>query len=329
MRTPFLFLLFLIGAMVTKGQTVPSICTAPDSIIANYKDDADRLAIRKFFRNNMSYYDSINIPQAHSDTALDALLAVYNAIDLPARDTVINLLDLHTISSPDINTISIAADSNLSWMQQLRVGNIPTGNSAIDSILLTYHFSIVSYIPYFYIPSCHRVVIKSAINYNIRPITLLFETNPDVYQAIGWDAENDAWDNITDSIYQDYVGLIYSLGWDDCPAGCASMRYWKFKVYFDCSVEYMGSYGTPLPTGIQDHNLQYISVYPNPFNETISINGLPNSYDFSISNILGQVLLTGQAQNNTINKLAQLSSGIYMLTIRTDINARTFKLYKD
>lgn len=117
MKLISLFLTIVVGTLTTYGQIVPSSCSAPDSILSKYNDDADRLALRKIYRNNLTYKDSINIPQEHSDTVLNALIAVYNATTLPARDTVVNMFDIHSFPEIIMNGIEVAADSNLSWMQ--------------------------------------------------------------------------------------------------------------------------------------------------------------------------------------------------------------------
>ena len=120
-------------------------CIAPDSIIAKYQDDADRLALRKIYRLNSPYVDSVEIPQIVSDTFLNALIAVYNATHIPERDTVVSILDIHTWYIPPMRQVGVAADSSLFWMQQLSEGIIPTGYQALDSIIVKYDLSIDSY----------------------------------------------------------------------------------------------------------------------------------------------------------------------------------------
>ena len=82
---------FLCISNIAKSQTVPSSCTAADSIVKLYNDDADRLAMRHTFNFNLPYKDSITINKPLHKTYINALLAVFNAINLPARDTVVQL----------------------------------------------------------------------------------------------------------------------------------------------------------------------------------------------------------------------------------------------
>jgi hypothetical protein len=110
----FILLILLFLSAHTKGQTVSSSCTAPDSIVERYEYDAYRMTMQKFYRNNISYKDSVNIPYSHIDTVMRALLAVYNATALPARDTVVTMFDIHIHPDLYLNEIWITADSGVS-----------------------------------------------------------------------------------------------------------------------------------------------------------------------------------------------------------------------
>ena len=98
MKTATLLFLFIAYQISSNCQIVPSVCTAPDSIVTKYKEDADRLTLRKIYRNNLSFKDSIDIPKVHSDTVLNALIAVYNATTLSERDTVTIMFDIRYLN---------------------------------------------------------------------------------------------------------------------------------------------------------------------------------------------------------------------------------------
>lgn len=328
---PFVALVaFVFGMQNIFGQIVPSSCAAPDSIVARYQDDADRLALRKFYFNNLTYKDSIEIPQPHSDTILNALIAVYNALAIPARDTVVNQYNIHSFPDRVMNYIQVAADSTLGWMQQLKNGIIPTGNPTVDNIINTYHLNIDNYRTYSGLFYWHQAVFKSDSNYNMPPMTLLFNPIAGVFISEPVNTCCDG-NNITGTIYSNHVELIYSIGWSDCSSGCIERRFWKFKVYYDCSVEFMGSYGNllPLVTGIEEHSKKSLLVSPNPFNEVIHVSGANEGMEYSITNLLGQELIKGKSMNTKIENLGKLPSGIYILNVKTDNQRATFKLLKE
>src|SRR6187551_917524 len=230
--------ILLVFANKVEGQIN---CIAPDSIIEQYKDDADRLALRKIARLHLTYEDSVEIPTIISDSFLNQLIAVYNAVDIPERDTVIDMLNIHTFPNYFMKTVNVYADSSLNWMQQLRNGVIPTGYQALDSIIDKYDLAIDDYDAWYNWFFWHSVTFKSQVNYNIPALASAIETLPDVYSAepnhVAGDG-NDIDDNLIIIEGENYGhDLFYSFGWGDCPAGCTEVRTWWFKTFDDCSVQ--------------------------------------------------------------------------------------------
>jgi hypothetical protein len=329
MKKILILLTLLTWAFASSGQSVQSSCIAADSILARYQDDADRLTLRKIYRQGLTYIDSVTIPQSHADTVLNALIAVYNATTLPARDSVVSIFDIHTFPEPILNGFNIAADSTLQWMQQLKLGNIPTGYAAIDNVIATYDLSVQSYLTFGNSYPWHDVVFTSDNNYNFQPLTADLTTIPGVYASEPNSSIGDG-NNISDSVYIDHVELIYSHGWGDCPSGCTARRFWKFNVYFDCTVTFVGSYGTPLQiTSVAESSFPEISVFPNPFSQNIQVRGFPKTFEYTISNILGQPIIKGTSLSGTIENLNELNDNFYFLTVHNDQHTRSFKLYHE
>ena len=313
MKNTLLIIFILLGLFDLNGQTIQSSCVTQDSVLEQYREDADRLALRKIYRQNLTYRDSIVIPAIHSDTVLNALIAVYNAISLPARDTVVSMFNLHSFNNPMTNYIEVDADSNSLWMQQLKIGNIPTGSIYIDSLLSLYHLSVSEYFEFNHSFDWQQVILKSDNNYNLPPLTSLFLADSDVVYSYPYNWFGDG-NNIWDSIYTDHVELTYSLGWGDCPMGCTKRRFWYFNVYFDCSVEYVGSYGSKLEfVGISDIDRQPISIYPNPFTNQFTIQ-LPTKEPtrLILYNSLGQEVLNQGFIHSITISTESFSKGIYV-----------------
>lgn len=301
MKNILLILFLLLGLFDLDGQTIQSSCLTADSIHEQYREDAERLALRKIYRQNLNYRNSIVIPAIHSDTVLSAIIAVYNAISLPARDTVVSMFNIHSFTNPVTKFIEVNADSNSLWMQQLKIGNIPTGSSYIDSLLSLYQFTVSVYLVYYHTFDWHQVILKSANNYNLPPLTSLFLADSDVVYSYPYYSMGDG-NNIWDSIYTDHVELTYSIGWGDCPLGCTQRRFWVFNVYFDCSVEYVGSYGSKLEfVGISDNEDKLISIHPNPFSNQLTLfNPYNELVNLTLYNSFGQEVLI-QSFNHSIN----------------------------
>lgn len=308
------------GTLNATGQSIPSSCNAPDSILMKYKDDADRLALRKIYHDSLVYKDSIKIPQSYSDTVLKALIAVYNATTLAARDTVVGNFNIHTWSDIYMKSFSVSADSNLLWMQQLKHRNIPTGYQSIDNLLNTYNLSVFNYsyptypsaIPY------HTVYFKTDSNRNLTPLRKLFDTIQGVHYTDNGFSIGDG-SNISDSVYIDHVVLIYSFAWGDCPSGCTGRRYWKFSIDYNCSVEFIGSYGDLLDfTGIKSINAsnKHMLVYPNPSTNTLTIGNITRKTTIRLYDALGKLILEKEIDSNTSFETSHLAQGIYTLVAK-------------
>jgi hypothetical protein len=323
-----LFVLFCFGYFNANSQIVQSSCIANDSILAKYKDDADRLALMRILRIGSSFTDSVNIPTPYSDTVLNALLAVYNAYSLPARDSVIEIFNIHAFPSLPLRDFTVWADSNLLWMQNLRNEIIPTGDGYVDSLIYKYNLIMKAYYP-FNSQGYHVVNFAASNNLNVEALTDIWETIPGVQLSspaylFGYGS------NIQDSVYYDHIEIIYVLDWA-CPySGCYRHHYWKFNIYYDCTVEFMESYGDPISVlGIYNEEEEPITVAPNPFHDNIKIKGLHDPFIYSISNALGKIQISGISENGELKNLNKLEKGIYILTIILPKSRINFKIIKE
>ena len=307
------------------AQTMSS-CTAPDSIILKYQNDADRLALRWVDENELTYADSTAIPGELSDSVMHALLAVYNAVNIPERDTVVMVNDIHSFPKPELRILTVEADSSLSWMRRLRHDSIPTGNDTVDHLISQFGLEIYSYNILWKFPQ-HEVIFMADTNYNLVPVVDTFKTVSGVLIArLG--AYFGSGNDITANLTPDYTELTYSFGWGDCVRGCTNIRFWKFDVYPDCSVEFKEAYEFPQDyTGFTDHKSSP-DLYPNPFRDEIHIDGLTGKYEYTICNGMGQKLMQGKITGKVIGNLGDLPSGLYYLKLKSDEQTTVFKLLK-
>jgi len=113
----YLLLVLLFAGNFASAQTVQSSCNGPDSL---YRDDAQRLALRYTFHTHSSDTANAAINPALTQRFRDALMAVYNAAGLPARDTVVAGLHIHTFPNPTMNGIDIQIDTSYAWANNRR-----------------------------------------------------------------------------------------------------------------------------------------------------------------------------------------------------------------
>lgn len=328
-----LFICFSFGKLWS--QTVTSICSLNDTIAYKYKKDADRLAIRRAYHINSTYEDSIKVNKTWSNTYLKALIAVYNATTLPARDTVVKLCNIHTKADPDIRTFFISADSNLIWMKNLRYNVSPTGNSTVDYLVNKYNLQKIQFNAWNFMPT-HDVIFKTDTSINSLPLSDAVFTLQGVSAAGPYASPFDG-PNIVDSINTNFTQLIYYYGWTDCALGCINQRFWTFKVYNDCSVEYMGSYGDALPADVgiktTKPTLDGIITYPNPVKDQLSIEFSAldlKDLKLNITNTLGQIIYNTEVSDRKLKlDLSSISNGVYFIYVQNNVGQKIFKIVKD
>ncbi len=312
-------LLWLLLASVAHGQSrVPSSCVAGDSVLKLYNDDADRMAIRYAFDQPTAWTDSTTINPAIKDTLLKALMAVYNATVLPARDSVVSMAKIHISSYFSLTDFYVCADTNLLWVKELAQGKLVTGSHKVDSLISRYGMTLEWTSLLSSGSRCFK--FKTAANYNLYALTDVFDSLPGVVDAsVEHPAGVDKAD-IEAKMNSGYIELTYSYGWGDCILGCIYRRYWVFRVYPGCEVAYLGSYGDPAPDfmGLEERGNAKITASPNPFNELILIRGEWKRLEYELFNSAGMRIQRGSLQNGEIPVNANLPRGIYHLVLKTE-----------
>lgn len=323
-----LVIIIIVLAGEVSGQVIPSSCEAPDSVKALYQDDADQFALKRILGLHLAFEDSILIPATYVDSFLWPLLAVYNATSLPERDTVVTIFDIHDQPVYALNKFNIAADSTLPWMETLQQGMQPSGNHQLDSILDRYGFQLDDYESWSGWFFWHSVTFKSVTNYNVNALKDLIEQVPEVAFA---DLVPYIYIEDGDHIYfqkEEFpfssTLVTYLKRWS-----VTQSRWWVFRVYDNCWVEFVGAYGSHPPfTATHEIAKQKISIQPNPVDDFFEIESLQGSFNYSIADISGRIVKTGYQEDNRIENLSQLLPGIYFLSVRQGNKSFTLKMLK-
>jgi hypothetical protein len=213
----------------------------PEPVRGAYLEDASRLALRDLLAGGS---DEISIPQDRVQAYYDALVLVHNATLIPARDSVVDVYQIHTFPQPTTRSLYMIVAGDQQWAQRLALDSVPTGNAIVDQLLSDYDLS------------CDHVwnlstgelliVLRSADPLNIAALAPMFGSAPGVRSSQPNGAGGDG-NNITGSVAESRVRLDYSVGDGDCPAGCISRRFYHFAVNADGTVDYLGASGSPPP----------------------------------------------------------------------------------
>ena len=341
MKKAFLYIiaLFLVHAALAQPMIVSSECDAPDSIKSKYKEDAMRLALSRVYRTNSAYKDSATIPASVTDTMLKALIAVYNA-PIPKFDTAdgdtVYFADIHSrpyqamdTFSLVLNAFSMQADKNQQWLQQLMANTLPTSNALVNTLMAKYHLKF----PWFSAYS-NWGSFSSDSDYNMSVVAKEWLAVPGVYSTEKEGIGGDGSYLVVDDITSNYVSVVYSYGWGDCPSGCISRKNWRFRVYYDCGVEYLNSWRgavtmPPYPNYIPRCPTYFDdTVFPNPFTSEISIGNATTYNNYKLADIAGRVVLQGKPGADLKINTEQVPSGVYILKLFSSDGMKQVKLVK-
>lgn len=213
----------------------------PDSTRRAYYEDAARLALRERSRTNDPANEPVELPDDLVQTFYRALLLVYNAVDLEARDAVVVDYPVHTFFAPDLYRLVIGVDTTQAWVKALRRRETLTGEAQVDQLLQQYELALN-----FYLPQSTYLVLQSKRPLNIAALGKRFQEVNGVNEAfpniwLGGDRDIQA------SMSTRAIHLRYEYGWGDCLSGCLARHYWQFYVHNDGRVEFVREWGSPPP----------------------------------------------------------------------------------
>ena len=213
----------------------------PAELRAAYLEDANRLALRDLLANAFS---EVPIPQDAVPPYYNALVGVYNATALPARDTVVDVYRIRTSGNPTTRSLLLQLLGTEPWVQHLARREIPTGDPPIDTLLSRYSLSVGT------VYAMHDGDVLLTLGppepLNITALAQLFSGISGVRFAEPNGVVGDR-NDIAGSVENSRVLLDYSVGYGDCPSGCIGRRFYHFAVHDDGTVDYLGASGSPPP----------------------------------------------------------------------------------
>lgn len=215
----------------------------PDSLKKAYIEDAGILTLHIVQEVGSEVNDQVELPNELLTALYNALIYVYNATDLAARDSVVDMYDIHVTHTWAIRSLIVAIDSTKAWTQAWRKGERFTGQQQIDWLMVKYGLELEKYYEF---PWGHTVTLASSRPINMAALAKRFAAIKGVTYAEPNGGIGDG-PGITAQAGTDHWLLTYSLGWGDCPSGCIDRHYWYFEVSTSGEVTYTGSSGTPIP----------------------------------------------------------------------------------
>jgi hypothetical protein len=290
-------IIFILTIYSVNAQ-IPSSCTVPSTLQIYYDMDVKSLALQRIVDQNSTYKDSIEIPQDYQDTIWEALASVFNLTNIPERDSVFDNYCIHQHNSTIYHSIFVGVDTNYSWTHQWQALNTITGIADLDTLLAKYGFTISAFSTF----GGNYATLTTARNINIKPVYDSIATFAGVIYAEAVPVIGDG-DRITFTKSGSDRYFDFTVGYGDCFSGCTSGRVFQFKVYSNCSVDFLGvvSYQSPndvLPSPVNCNITNDIEsakrnddfvIYPNPTKGfvNISLDHLKNA-SVNVFNTMGE-----------------------------------------
>jgi len=317
--------LLLAIPVVLLAQIVPSNCNSNAQLDSLYTGASKRLALRHIWNTDSVNRNEHIIHQTTIDTFMNALVAVHNVQNMPARDSVIDMYHVQIDHDFTMRRFVIDADSSSSWLTPLRDSILPCGSTTIDSIYNVFGLKVTYYDDYTWFTqprNYHSVSFETNTDLNIVGLCKELLQDPAIFGAemetIIRIPEASS-DDIRGRVFADHVELTYRKCFKRSEM-CLAIRSWVFKVYYDCSVEFIESYGNPAwPVGVDEHtSLTDIQVYPNPVSSDLTIYSGETIQSVSIYSSTGQLVKEFQNPSGYAYDVNELPSGTYLIQIQTD-----------
>jgi len=193
----------------------------------NYMDDARQLYLREILEDpNHPNYNEAVLDTNEINKILGIFQLVYN-LKSPVRDTVYDIYKIHALPCYSLQSIGLKVNTTAPEIINLVNGQIPTGNNALDNILIKYEFDSVR-TAYSY-PDFPWLSIYTKISYNLKPLIKAIEEVPSVILAENNGGFFDG-NDINLERNSNKAIISFSIGRGDCMAGCIYRRYWIFHI---------------------------------------------------------------------------------------------------
>jgi len=329
MKSWILFLL-IIGSITPLFSQCP-----PDSVLlVKYDRDVKDLALKRIRLFNHPDKVKVEIPQIWQDTIWSGLATIFQANNIPERDTVFDVFCIHNLSpmnSALTEDIYIKFDSV--WTFDIVTKQIITNNPDLNAFLLQYGL--------IYQSDFFGTIVRAATQWPLN--TQALADSLELFVEINF-AEPTPIPGDGDRIYynraNDLMRFDFQLLWGDCPSGCTSGRTWHFRASDNCTAAYEGrtmqGLGEPFPAplfcNISSSTIDPVfecQVFPNPFTNNIFLSiQKENTTHYQLFDVSGRIHQNGYFQHATVIHTENLQHGMYFIRMANESFQSVYKLIK-
>ncbi|HNW97164.1 MAG TPA: PKD domain-containing protein [Bacteroidales bacterium] len=161
--------------------------------------------------------------------------------------------------------------------------------------------------------------VKTSVSTGTQSVTLNFHVPAGTGYVLGAGVSNYFWRETSGPAYPYTLANVLSV--TGSTAGSSYYYYfYNWQVQSDSCISPRAIVTADILTGIEDYSKNIITVYPNPNNGsfTVSIDNPEKYNELSISNVVGQTIISENLVNNKYEKtfdFSDLPKGIYMIKL--------------
>lgn len=247
-------ILYTISAIIYANMAfaqVVSDCTTPAVLYSVYKEDVASLAIERMFECKSGDTNQIVIPQPWMDTIWRGLSGIFNAKEIPERDSVFDLFCIHEYDTLVCQGIIVGVDPGFVWTQNWANLQTITGIATLDSLLSTCGFKVIDF------NNSNFAFLVTDQIINIFPLLDSLKTFEGITDATPG-GNYGSGSKIEYSISGNQQSFGFILGWMDCPAGCIYSYTWNFDHLISATVpdDFTAPRKNSLPSRVRASSIQ-------------------------------------------------------------------------
>ncbi|MBE2247415.1 MAG: hypothetical protein IAE67_09165 [Candidatus Competibacteraceae bacterium] len=208
----------------------PAPCIVSNDAIDHFKHEAAMLFLNDLYNQQGADTSLVEINSISYQQYLQALAILYDLPNIPYYDTIIQI---HCQTNFTHSAV-LRYHPSEAWVQNWLAGNLPTGNTTADSLILLYHLN-----------AQHSAINESMLVSSNRPLNMrrliqvlvelpgIEEGFPNTYYSF--------FTKLTGNISNNEVLFHFYYGYGDCFAGCMGYDEWRYLVNLEtCSAQFLG-----------------------------------------------------------------------------------------
>lgn len=209
-----------------------------DSVFNLLLDDSKLISLDYLRNEEMKELNSIEISEFHVAPILAALQMIYLDTLSPTISNIRNY-HIHSLCPVQLHESTLTADTlHLNFISWARKGY--SGNKKLDDLIKLFGLKIDSL-------QKEQFILVSEIGINQAMLSAELEKLPFISKAKPNYCAGDGSQIEIIEFTTDFIRLIYSHGWGDCPSGCINRHYWDIGVFGSGTIKILQEYGKPLP----------------------------------------------------------------------------------